>query len=124
MLFLIKYFRYIKFTYKLFLFQTIREEHIDMNHGFHIGTHNENVDRDHETVVGSQLEKSKKLLSWECFNLILLGLTNEMIELGAKPNLKIVVLQLWVLYLQQIEAAFTSKTFKKLPKLNTTLNDM
>lgn len=89
-----------------------------------VGTYNETENKDYEIVAGSQLEKSKKLLSWECFNLILLGLTNEMIELGAKPNLKVVVLQLWVLYLQRIEAAFTSKTFKKLPKLNTTLNNM
>lgn len=80
--------------------------------------------KDYEITTSTQLEKSKKLLSWECFNLILLGLTNEMIELGAKPNLKVVVLQLWVLYLQHIEAAFTSKTFKKLPKLNTALNNM
>lgn len=82
------------------------------------------VEKDHEISAGSQLEKTTKLLSWECFNLILLGLTDEMIKLGAKSNLKIVVLQLWVHYLQSIEAAFTSKKFKKLPKLNSAINDM
>jgi len=47
-----------------------------------------------------------------------------MIGLGAKPSLKVIVLQLWVLYLQCIEAAFTSKKFKKLPKFNTAINNM
>lgn len=82
------------------------------------------MDKDHEVMAGSQLEKTKKLLSWECFNFILLGLTNEVIELGAKPSLKVVVLQLWVHYLQSIEAAFLSKKFKKLPKLNSAINNM
>lgn len=67
------------------------------------------------------METTKKLLSWECYNLILLGLTNEMIQLGAKPSLKLIVLQLWVRYLQCIEAAFTSKKFAKLPKINTSI---
>lgn len=82
------------------------------------------ADKDHEITAGSQLEKTKKLLSWECFNLILLGLTKEMIELGAKPSLKVTVLQLWVRYLKCTEAAFTSKKYKKLPKLNTGINNM
>jgi hypothetical protein len=88
------------------------------------GKHDKMIDKDHEITVGSQLEKKKKLLSWECFNLILIGLTNEMIELGANPSLKVIVLQLWVRYLQCIEAAFTSKKFRKLPKLNTSFNNM
>lgn len=82
------------------------------------------ADKDHEITAGSQLEKVKKLLSWECFNLILLGLTKEMIELGAKPSLKTIVLQLWVQYLQCIEAAFISKKLKKLPKLNASINNV
>lgn len=104
--------------------QTIREEQIIFSENMRILNHDDMVDIDHEITAGSQLEKAKKLLSWECFNYILLGLTKEMIELGAKPNLKIIVLQLWVRYLQCIEAAFTSKRFKKLPKLNTTINDV
>lgn len=103
--------------------QSIREEHInfheDVNQNYEDPTH-----IDHEITTGSQLEKPKKLLSWECYNFILLGLTNEMIELGAKPSLKIIVLQLWVQYLQCIEVAFTSKKFRKLPKLNTSIIDM
>lgn len=86
--------------------------------------HDDIVDKDHKITTGSQIEKEKKLLSWECFNLILLGLTKEIIELGAKPSLQVIVLQLWVRYLQCIEAAFTSKKFKKIPKLNTAINNM
>lgn len=93
--------------------------HEDVNQNYEDPTN-----KDHEITTGSQLEKPKKLLSWECYNFILLGLTNEMIELGAKPSLKIIVLQLWVQYLQCIEVAFTSKKFKKLPKLNTSIIDM
>lgn len=83
-----------------------------------------NVGEDVEITAGSQIQNTKKLLSWECFNLILLGLTNEIIELGAKPNIKVIILQLWVRYLQCINAAFTSKKIKKLPKLNTTINNV
>ncbi|XP_015374841.1 PREDICTED: TATA box-binding protein-associated factor RNA polymerase I subunit B [Diuraphis noxia] len=103
--------------------QSIREEHInfheDVNQNYEDPTH-----LDHEITTGSQLEKPKKLLSWECYNYILLGLTNELIELGAKPSLKIIVLQLWVQYLQCNEVAFTSKKLRKLPKLNTSIIDM
>lgn len=84
---------------------------------FHGNTEN----NDHELTSGSQLQKHTKLLSWECFNLIILGLTKEMIELGAKPSLKVIVLQLWVRYLQTTEAAFISKKSKKLPKLNSAV---
>lgn len=84
----------------------------------------DNVGEDIEITVGSQIINTKKLLSWECFNLILLGLTDEIIELGAKPNIKAIVLQLWVRYLQCINAAFISRQFKKLPKLNTSINNV
>lgn len=104
--------------------QNVREELINFNDNNMHGRRDDMFDKDHEITAGSQLEKNKKLLSWECFNLILIGLTNEMIELGAKPNLKVIVLQLWVRYLQCIEAAFTSKKCRKLPKLNTSFNNM
>ncbi|XP_060842088.1 TATA box-binding protein-associated factor RNA polymerase I subunit B [Rhopalosiphum padi] len=103
--------------------QTIREEHVDYHENVNLN-YEDPANIDHEITTGSQLEKAKKLLSWECYNFILLGLTNEIIELGAKPSLKIIVLQLWVQYLQCIEVAFTSKKFKKLPKLNTSIIDI
>ena len=45
------------------------------------------------------------------------GITNEAIELGASPEVKLTVLQLWATYLGKIEAAFTSTTKKCIPKL-------
>ncbi|XP_050053252.1 TATA box-binding protein-associated factor RNA polymerase I subunit B isoform X3 [Aphis gossypii] len=103
--------------------QTIREEHVGIHENVQLN-YEDPANIDHEITTGSQLEKAKKLLSWECYNFILLGLIDEIIELGAKPSLKIIVLQLWVQYLQFIEVAFTSKKFKKLPKLNTSINDV
>lgn len=103
--------------------QSIREEHVGIHENVNLN-YEDPANIDHEITTGSQLEKAKKLLSWECYNFILLGLTDEIIELGAKPSLKIIVLQLWVQYLQFIEVAFTSKKFKKLPKLNTSINDV
>lgn len=106
------------------MLQSIREEQISYHNNILTNICDDNLDKEHEVTAGSQLEKVTKLLSWECLNLILLGLTNEMIEFGAKPSLKVIVLQLWVRYLQCIEAAFTSKKFKKLPKLNATINNV
>lgn len=116
---------YIILNYFIFvlLLQSIREEHVGIHENVNLN-YEDPANIDHEITTGSQLEKAKKLLSWECYNFILLGLTNEIIELGAKPSLKIIVLQLWVQYLQFIEVAFTSKKFKKLPKLNTSINNV
>lgn len=107
----------------ILILQSIREEHINLHENINLNYEDVAI-VDHEITTGSQLAKTKKLLSWECFNFILLGLTNEIIELGAKPSLKTIVLQLWVRYLQCVEVAFTSKKYKKLPKLNTSLIDM
>ncbi|XP_054285332.1 TATA box-binding protein-associated factor RNA polymerase I subunit B isoform X2 [Macrosteles quadrilineatus] len=62
-------------------------------------------------------DQDEKLTSWEVLNYILKGITEEMIELGAKPSLKIIVLQLWASYLQKLEIAFTSVQVERKPKL-------
>lgn len=68
-------------------------------------------------------EKSEKIdegvqwTTWEQYNFILIGLTDELIELGVTPGLKITVLQLWAFYLGKAEVAFTSTEKKKVPKL-------
>ncbi|XP_046390507.1 TATA box-binding protein-associated factor RNA polymerase I subunit B isoform X2 [Ischnura elegans] len=54
--------------------------------------------------------------SWEAYNYVLKGMVDELLELGASPNFKAVVFQLWVRYLQSIDVAFL-KSGKKLPKL-------
>uniref|UniRef100_A0A1B0D9K8 TATA box-binding protein-associated factor RNA polymerase I subunit B n=1 Tax=Phlebotomus papatasi TaxID=29031 RepID=A0A1B0D9K8_PHLPP len=71
--------------------------------------------------VKLQAEKEAKveLTSWEEYNYIMLGLVNEALALGAPPELKKVVFQLWSRYLQKVNAAFFSKSETALPKLPT-----
>ncbi|XP_030756682.1 TATA box-binding protein-associated factor RNA polymerase I subunit B, partial [Sitophilus oryzae] len=53
---------------------------------------------------------------WECYNVILKGLTSELIELGAKPELKVVMKCLWMKYLHKSEV-FDIKS-NRTPKLS------
>ncbi|KOC59243.1 L-asparaginase [Habropoda laboriosa] len=55
--------------------------------------------------------------SWELYNFVLIGLTNELIELGVPPDIKLTVLQLWTTYLGKVEVAFISTKKKYMPKL-------
>ncbi|XP_003490536.1 TATA box-binding protein-associated factor RNA polymerase I subunit B isoform X1 [Bombus impatiens] len=55
--------------------------------------------------------------SWELYNFVLIGLTNELIELGVPPDIKLTVLQLWATYLGKLEVAFISTRRKSMPKL-------
>ncbi|XP_043500870.1 TATA box-binding protein-associated factor RNA polymerase I subunit B isoform X2 [Polistes fuscatus] len=60
--------------------------------------------------------------TWEIYNFALIGLTEEMIELGASPDIKFTVLQLWSTYLSKLQVAFTSINRKSLPKLSKQYN--
>lgn len=60
--------------------------------------------------------------SWEKYNFILLGLTNQLISLGASPDIKLTILQLWATYLGKIEVAFMSTRSNKLPRLSLHFN--
>lgn len=55
--------------------------------------------------------------SWELYNFVLIGLTNELIELGMSTDIKVTVLQLWARYLGKLEIAFISAKKKLIPKL-------
>ncbi|XP_018049912.1 PREDICTED: TATA box-binding protein-associated factor RNA polymerase I subunit B isoform X1 [Atta colombica] len=55
--------------------------------------------------------------SWELYNFVLIGLTNELIELGVSADIKVTVLQLWARYLGKLEVAFVSTEKKLIPKL-------
>ncbi|EGI63334.1 PREDICTED: TATA box-binding protein-associated factor RNA polymerase I subunit B isoform X1 [Acromyrmex echinatior] len=55
--------------------------------------------------------------SWELYNFVLIGLTNELIELGVSADIKVTVLQLWARYLGKLEVAFVSTKKKLIPKL-------
>ncbi|KAL1502183.1 hypothetical protein ABEB36_007363 [Hypothenemus hampei] len=55
-------------------------------------------------IQNDEAKKNHKVLtSWECLNYILKGLTEELIELGAKPILKPVIKCLWMKYLHTCE---------------------
>ncbi|CAK9824738.1 TATA box-binding protein-associated factor RNA polymerase I subunit B [Anthophora retusa] len=54
--------------------------------------------------------------SWELYNFILIGLTNELIDLGVPSDIKLTILQLWATYLGKIEVAFISTKKKCMPK--------
>ena len=61
---------------------------------------------------------------WELLNFVLKGMVDELLALGAAKKLKVVVLQLWATYLQNLEVAFTSKEEKfKLPKLGFSYHE-
>ncbi|XP_043265740.1 TATA box-binding protein-associated factor RNA polymerase I subunit B [Colletes gigas] len=60
--------------------------------------------------------------SWELYNFVLIGLTNELVELGVPSNIKLTVLQLWATYLGKLEIAFISKKKKFVPKLARRYN--
>ncbi|XP_048268805.1 TATA box-binding protein-associated factor RNA polymerase I subunit B isoform X2 [Bombus terrestris] len=55
--------------------------------------------------------------SWELYNFVLIGLTNELIELGVPSDIKLTILQLWATYLGKLEVAFISTRKKSMPKL-------
>ncbi|XP_063238073.1 TATA box-binding protein-associated factor RNA polymerase I subunit B isoform X2 [Bacillus rossius redtenbacheri] len=59
--------------------------------------------------------------TWECYNFVLKGLVDELISLGAPPELKLVVLQLWVILLKKLDVAFISS--HHLPKLGFNYHD-
>uniref|UniRef100_T1GIN7 Rrn7/TAF1B C-terminal cyclin domain-containing protein n=1 Tax=Megaselia scalaris TaxID=36166 RepID=T1GIN7_MEGSC len=65
-------------------------------------------------------EKKDKfnITSWEVFNYILRGLVEELLELGAKEELKEKVLQIWSALLRSQEIAFFNTQHSELPKLN------
>lgn len=66
-----------------------------------------------------QKDKSQdtRITSWEEYNYILVGLVDELINLGANNRFKKIVLKLWTKYLQTIEAAFFSLHDECLPRL-------
>ncbi|XP_053999517.1 TATA box-binding protein-associated factor RNA polymerase I subunit B isoform X1 [Hylaeus anthracinus] len=60
--------------------------------------------------------------SWELYNFVLIGLTNELVELGVSSDIKLTVLQLWATYLGKLEVAFISTKKKSVPKLARRYN--
>lgn len=62
------------------------------------------------------------LTSWECYNYILMGLVDELIELGANKELKTTVKVLWYKYLRELEVIQNDPL--ATPKLSAVNNRM
>ncbi|XP_075148080.1 TATA box-binding protein-associated factor RNA polymerase I subunit B [Haematobia irritans] len=87
----------------------------------------ENEDDAFNETAGTKLSKTMKinvvkaekpqLTSWEFYNYILRGYVQELLEFGAKEELKLMALQVWAAYLRRMEVAFFNKKHADLPKL-------
>ncbi|KYM93727.1 hypothetical protein ALC62_15713 [Cyphomyrmex costatus] len=79
----------------------------------------ENTGKLRKTKIHRMKQNTDELgwTSWELYNFVLIGLTNELIELGISADIKITVLQLWARYLGKLEVAFISTKKKLVPKL-------
>lgn len=58
------------------------------------------------------------ITSWEFYNYVLKGFLQELIHMGAKPELKLMTLQVWAAYMGRMEVAFCKNNEVGLPKLN------
>ncbi|KAH8388523.1 hypothetical protein KR093_008485 [Drosophila rubida] len=58
------------------------------------------------------------ITSWEFYNYVLRGFLQELLHMGAKPELKLMTLQVWSAYMGRMEVAFCKNNEMGLPKLN------
>ncbi|KAH8354161.1 hypothetical protein KR084_002147 [Drosophila pseudotakahashii] len=63
-------------------------------------------------------EEDNELTSWEFYNYVLRGFLQELLNMGAKPELKLMTLQVWAAYMGRMEAAFCRGNRMGQPKLN------
>lgn len=83
-------------------------------------------DNFNETVVRKTIRQPKDeskakdidVTSWEFYNYVLRGFLQELLNMGAKPELKLMTLQVWAAYMGRMEVAFCNKNALGLPKLN------
>ncbi|KAK4876153.1 hypothetical protein RN001_012575 [Aquatica leii] len=75
------------------------------------------------TKSSKKLRTAKKvddrLTSWECYNYVLRGLVDELIQLGADVSLKKTVHVLWFRYLHKLEVTNSPNEFPKLSAINS-----
>ncbi|KAL3274544.1 hypothetical protein HHI36_015926 [Cryptolaemus montrouzieri] len=68
----------------------------------------------------SEMKNKIQLTTWECYNYVLKGLTEELINLGAEGILRTVVKKLWMKYLFEIEVINLDKP--KLQAVNSKID--
>ncbi|KAF5300235.1 hypothetical protein FQR65_LT09189 [Abscondita terminalis] len=90
------------------------------------------IDEEEDGQLAAKVKSSKKirrvkktderLTSWECYNYILRGLVDELIELGADVKLKKTVQILWFLYLHKLEVTNSANELPKLSAVNSKID--
>ncbi|KAJ8684128.1 hypothetical protein QAD02_019920 [Eretmocerus hayati] len=74
-----------------------------------------------KTKIRSEKTKDNDVIgwtSWELYNFVLIGLVNELVQIGVDRKIKLTILQLWTSYLSKLDVAFTSKTKKCVPRMS------
>ncbi|CAH0721292.1 unnamed protein product, partial [Brenthis ino] len=76
------------------------------------GTFAHTTTRKLTTILNNSLEMSGEWMKWHAYNFILAGLTEELIAVGAKTSVKMVVLWIWTKYIKmfQDKEALRNKT--------------
>lgn len=71
------------------------------------------------TIKKPKIEAEESdITSWEFYNYVLRGFLEELLHMGAKPELKLMTLQVWAAYMGRMEVAFCKNNEMGLPKLN------
>ncbi|KAJ8924618.1 hypothetical protein NQ315_000768 [Exocentrus adspersus] len=65
-----------------------------------------------------------KITSWECYNIVMCSLTNQLIDLGADKTLKPIVKCLWMRYLHKLEVFDLKKNAKPRLQLVNSKRDL
>ncbi|KAH8242644.1 hypothetical protein KR032_000854 [Drosophila birchii] len=79
------------------------------------GKHNSRVIRRPKDLAKAE---DNDITSWEFYNYVLRGFLQELLDMGAKPELKLMTLQVWAAYMSHMEVAFCRNNEFGLPKLN------
>ncbi|XP_022211488.2 LOW QUALITY PROTEIN: TATA box-binding protein-associated factor RNA polymerase I subunit B [Drosophila obscura] len=64
------------------------------------------------------ISEDNEITSWEFYNYVLRGFVQDLLNIGAKPELKLMTLQVWAAYMGRMEVAFCKNNVMGLPKLN------
>ncbi|XP_017140821.2 TATA box-binding protein-associated factor RNA polymerase I subunit B [Drosophila miranda] len=81
-----------------------------------------NDTKNHTTVRTIKQPKANseenEITSWEFYNYVLRAFVEDLLNIGAKPELKLMTLQVWAAYMGRMEVAFCHSNVMGLPKLN------
>ncbi|XP_017057489.1 TATA box-binding protein-associated factor RNA polymerase I subunit B [Drosophila ficusphila] len=96
----------------------IRAVDITADENFNETTAGRHASRTIRQPKGAGKTEDDEITSWEFYNYILRGFLQELLNMGAKPELKLMTLQVWAAYMGRMEVAFCRNNALGLPKLN------